>query len=117
MGKYRHVNPDALREISEGNSDLMRDLIALFIGQVPVFSEQLNHYYQSGEFTLLGKLAHKVKNSVAMMGIAELVSDMKKLEQLAQGGRSTHKYPEYIERFGRISAEAIGELNDMLRNI
>ncbi|MCB8964245.1 MAG: Hpt domain-containing protein [Bacteroidales bacterium] len=117
MNGYKHVNLDVLKEISEGNNDLMRDLIFLFISQIPVFSEQMDHYYQNKDYVSLGKLAHKIKNSVAMMGIAELSSDMKKLENLAQTGKNIHKYPDFIERFKRITTEAVSELNDILQSI
>lgn len=117
MNGYKHVNLDVLKEISEGSNDLMRDLIFLFISQIPVFSEQLDYYYKNEDFTSLGKLAHKIKSSVSMMGISELSSDMKKLEQLAQARKDTQKYPEYIERFKRISTEAVSELNDILQCI
>jgi HPt (histidine-containing phosphotransfer) domain-containing protein len=117
MNVYKHVNLDVLKEISEGSNDLMRDLIFLFISQIPVFSEQLDYYYKNEDFISLGKLAHKIKSSVSMMGISELSSDMKKLEQLAQAQKDTKKYPEFIERFKRISTEAVSELNDILQCI
>lgn len=117
MSGYKHVNLEVLMEISEGSNDLMRDLIFLFISQIPVFSEQLDYYYKNEDFISLGKLAHKIKSSVSMMGISELSSDMKKLEHLAQAKKDTHKYPEYIERFKRISTEAVSELNDILQCI
>ena len=117
MSGYKHVNLDVLKEISEGSNDLMRDLIFLFVSQIPVFSEQLDYYYKNEDFVSLGKLAHKIKSSVAMMGISELSSDMKKLENLAQEKKDIHKYPEFIEKFKRISTEAVSELNDILQSI
>ncbi len=117
MSGYKHVNLEVLKEISEGSNDLMRDLIFLFISQIPVFSEQLDYYYKNEDYISLGKLAHKIKSSVSMMGISELSSDMKKLEQLAQAKKDTQKYPEFIERFKRISTEAVSELNDILQCI
>ena len=99
MDSYRFINLDVLKEISEGSHDLMRDLITMFISQVPTFSEQLDNYYRTNDFISLGKLAHKIKGSVAMMGINELTSDMKKLELLALEKKDTHKYPEFISKF------------------
>ena len=117
MSGYKHVKLDVLKEISEGSNDLMRDLIFLFISQIPVFIEQLDYYNKNEDYISLGKLAHKIKSSVSMMGISELSSDMKKLEQLAQAKKDTQKYPEFIERFKRISTEAVSELNDILQCI
>lgn len=117
MDSYRFINLDVLKEISEGSHDLMRDLITMFISQVPTFSEQLDNYYRTNDFISLGKLAHKIKGSVAMMGINELTSDMKKLELLALEKKDTHKYPEFISKFKQISGEAIVELKTILQTM
>lgn len=103
-----------LDEISEGNQDLACDLIEMFIKQVPIFTEQLDSLYKSGDYVLLGKLAHKIKSSVAMMGISELTDDMKKLEVLAQSGSEVETYPNYINRYKIITSEAINELDKIL---
>ena len=117
MKNFKHISTDYLDEISDGSDDLVQDLIEMFINQVPVFTEQLDNLYQSGDYILLGKLAHKIKSSVAMMGIKELTADMKTLELVAKDGKETEKYPVFISRFKTISSEAIIELNDILINL
>jgi len=114
MGNFKHINLDYLNEISEGSTDLKRDLISMFIQQVPDFSNQLDSYFSSGDYYALGKLAHKIKSSVAMMGIDELTSDMKKLEKIAVEGKEREKYPIFISKFKAISTEAVNELNTIL---
>jgi len=114
MENFKHINMDYLNEISEGSEDLVRDLIEMFIKQVPIFTEQMDVLYLRGDYVLLGKLAHKVRSSVAMMGIKELTSDMRTLELIAQEGKEAEKYPAYISKFKSISNEAIDELNDIL---
>jgi HPt (histidine-containing phosphotransfer) domain-containing protein len=116
MKNFKHINLDYLDQMSDGSPDLKYDLIKMFINQVPVFSDQLDGYYQSGDYFSLGKLAHKIKSSVAMMGIEELATDMKTLEKIAVEGKDKDKYPVYILRFKTISTEAINELNSILIN-
>jgi len=114
MDNFKHINLDYLNEMSDGSKDLVRDLINMFIKQVPVFSEQLDVCYKNGDYISLGKLAHKIKSSVAMMGIMELTSDMKTLEMIAKEGIDVEKYPVYISKFKVISSEAVNELNNIL---
>ncbi len=114
MENFKHINTDYLDEISEGNQDLACDLIEMFIKQVPIFSEQLDDLYYKGDFILLGKLAHKIKSSVAMMGIDELTTDMKTLENISKEGKNDDRYPVFISKFKSISNEAIIELNEIL---
>lgn len=114
MDNFKHINLDYLNEMSDGSQDLVRDLINMFIKQVPVFSEQLDVCYKNGDYVSLGKLAHKIKSSVAMMGIMELTSDMKTLEMIAKDGIDVEKYSVYISKFKEISSEAVNELNNIL---
>ena len=117
MENFKHINLEYLNEMSDGSKDLKRDLISMFIKQVPVFSEQLDSYYKCGDYDSLGKLAHKIKSSVAMMGISELTTDMKTLEYIAKEGKEAEKYPVFISKFKAISNEAIIELNNILINL
>lgn len=117
MENFKHINPEYLKEISDGGTDLVRDLINMFISQVPMFSEQLDNFYKNGDYISLGKLAHKIKSSVAMMGISELTADMKVLENIAKKGENVDNYPVYISKFKSISGEAIIELNNILINL
>lgn len=112
-----HVNLDFLKEISEGSTDLMRDLINLFITQVPIFSEQMELYLKNQDYCTLAKLAHKIKNSVAMMGIDELTSDMKKLENICTSNPDNDTLKAYVERFKKISGEASIELQHILESL
>jgi|GEM_PF-254864 len=109
-----HVNLDFLKEISEGNTDLMRDLINLFITQVPTFSEQMELYLKNQDYCTLAKFAHKIKNSVAMMGIDELTSDMKKLENICTSKPDNNTVKTLVEKFKKISGEASVELQHIL---
>lgn len=115
--EFKHINLEYLNEMSEGSKELKRDLINMFIKQVPVFNEQMNSYYINKDYLSLGKLAHKIKSSVSMMGINELAVDMKTLENIAKDGVDIDKYPDYIHKFKTISAEAVKELKSLLTQL
>lgn len=114
MTTYKYVNWDQINEVSDGNLELTYDLIYMFFKQVPVFSNQLNNLYSSKDYVALGKLAHKIKGSVSLLGISDLVQGMKELENLALEGREPERYPLYIEMFNTICAKATIELNDII---
>ncbi len=117
MAIYKYVSWDVINEVSDGNEELIFDLVNMFFKQIPIYSEQLNTLYTSNDFNALGKLAHKIKGSVSLLGIAELAKAMKELEVLTIEGREQHKYPQYIELFNTISEKATVELNDILNRI
>jgi HPt (histidine-containing phosphotransfer) domain-containing protein len=114
MEGYRFVNIEQLNEMAEGNDELINDLVNLFFKQVPVFSEQLDTFYKSGDFLSLGRLAHKIKGSVSMLGITELADYMKELENLAKENLHAEKYPDLINKYKTISTKAVEELKDII---
>jgi two-component system, sensor histidine kinase len=115
--EFKHINLSYLEDISEGNIDLIKDLVEIFKSQVPDFVTSMKKHLENNEYTELGALAHRAKSSVAMMGISELEMEMKNLEILAKGEKEVHKYPELIHKFEVITKEALEELNIVLKQL
>jgi HPt (histidine-containing phosphotransfer) domain-containing protein len=106
-----------LREMSGGNLDLVREMITIFIGQVGEFSEEMDRHLVKKEYELLGKLAHKAKSSISIMGLNDLARDLKNLEIMAKEGREPAKYPGMVSRFKEETRMAVDELNEVLKNL
>lgn len=117
MNDYKFVSLDQINELTDGSPELIHDLISMFLKQVPVFAEQLDTLYKNGEYIALGKLAHKIKGSVSILGISELASYMKELENLACENSQAEKYPELILKYKTISTEAVKELKDIINRL
>lgn len=115
--EFNHINLSYLEDISEGNIDLIKDLVEIFKSQVPDFVKDMKKHLENNEYSELGAIAHRAKSSVAMMGISELEMEMKNLEILAKGEKEVHKYPELIHKFEIITKEAIEELNIVLKQL
>jgi HPt (histidine-containing phosphotransfer) domain-containing protein len=112
-----YTNLDYLREITDGDKGIIKELIELFIMQVPDFITNLHTYYDSGEYILLGKEAHKAKSSLQIMGMSELEKEMKTLQLRTIDGTDVENYPEYIRHFETQCTVAIQELKAELANL
>lgn len=117
MGYYKHINTDLINEVAAGSSELINDLAQMFFKQAPVFASQLDELYNSKSFMELGKLAHKIKGSVSTLGMTELASNMKELENIAKQGINQELYPDLINSYKEISSKAIEELKDLLKRL
>lgn len=106
-----------LREMSGGNRELILEMIGIFKEQVVEFSQEMDKYLNDKEFELLGKLAHKAKSSVSIMGMQDLAKDLKNLENLAREGKKTDSYAGIIQKFKDETAEATEELDIVINNI
>ena len=106
-----------LQEMSGGNKELITEMINIFISQVVEFAEEMDKFLINKEYEDLGKLAHKAKSSIAIMGLNDLAKELKALENLAKEGKSPEKYPAIIQYFKEVTSEAVDELNVVQHNI
>lgn len=106
-----------LRNMSAGNKELVVEMIDIFKEQVTEFCVGMDNYMKNNEYELLGRLAHKAKSSISIMGLNELADELKKFETLAKSGQEIDKYPVYIQRFKDETFEAMQELEEVAKNI
>jgi HPt (histidine-containing phosphotransfer) domain-containing protein len=106
-----------LRNMSAGNKELVLEMIEIFKKQVTEFTEGMDTHYQKEEYELLGRLAHKAKSSISIMGLNDLALELKTFETLAKAGEQTEKYPSFIENFKRETSDALDELEEVTKNI
>jgi len=106
-----------LREMSAGNRELVKEMIDIFISQVEDFYEQMDDLMEKQEWEKLGKLCHKAKSSVTIMGQEELGAELKWLELDSKADKTIEKYPAIIQRFKDDTAIIVQELNQVAENL
>ncbi len=102
---------------TNNDREIILELIDIFIEQIVEFSNDFEELYKLKNYDALGKLAHKAKASVAIMGMENLSIKLKELENLARECKNPEVYPSYISYFKQECAEAKIELNDYKNNI
>jgi HPt (histidine-containing phosphotransfer) domain-containing protein len=106
-----------LKEMSGGNKELVLEMITIFREQVSEFSVEMDRLLASHDYDNLGKLAHKAKSSVSIMGLQDLATELKDLENFARDGKKPESYAGIIENFKQVSAIALQELEVVSANI
>ncbi|MBK3519003.1 Hpt domain-containing protein [Carboxylicivirga marina] len=82
---YTHIDLGYLESITDGSYDLIKELISIFIEQIPEFKEDFEEGLTSQDWGKIAAVAHKAKSSVMSMGMEELGNkDLKNLELLAK---------------------------------
>jgi len=83
--QFKTINLTYLESISEGDNDIIKELINIFIEQVPEFYEGFAESFEKKDWLKIAALAHKAKSSVLSMGMDELGSkDLKNLELICK---------------------------------
>lgn len=106
-----------LRNMSNGNKDLILEMIGIFKSQVIEFKQGMDEHYKNQQFELLGRLAHKAKSSISIMGLNDLAVELKTFELLAKEGKEVEKYPGFIENFKKQTSDAVEELEEVAKNL
>lgn len=106
-----------LKNMSNGNKDLILEMIGIFKTQVEEFTHGMDEYYNNKQFELLGRLAHKAKSSISIMGLNDLSVQLKTFEILAKEGKEVEKYPVFIRNFKQETADAVEELDEVVKNL
>jgi HPt (histidine-containing phosphotransfer) domain-containing protein len=106
-----------LKEMSGGNKELVLEMIDIFKDQVKEFTSDMDNHLNNKEYELLGKLAHKAKSSVSIMGLNDLAVELKELENLAREGKMPERYPVIISHFKDTTTIALKELEVVKDNI
>lgn len=109
-----YTNLTYLKNITDGNKEVIGEIVAMFAKQVPEFVQNFNRFYQSGQFEALGKEAHKAKSSLQILGMSELEKEMKVLQLKAIEGKEPESYLLHIRHFEEQCKAAIDELEQEL---
>lgn len=103
--------------MSAGNNDLVLEMIEIFKRQVVEFVDDMNNLYNNKDYENLGRLAHKAKSSISIMGLNELAKDLKTFEIAAKAGIDIESYPSFIAKFTTETSEALNELEEVAENL
>lgn len=99
-----------LRNMTDGNPELIREIIEIFLDQVSKYTQEMQQSYEQKNWQALSRIAHKAKSSVAIMGMHNLAEMLKELELLSREQKNVDKFPQYIYRFTIECNEASQEL-------
>ncbi len=92
------VNLSYLNTQTGGNKEVMLEMIGIFSEQLIEFKEGLQLHFETKNWLKLGKIAHKAKSSVSIMGMDNTAKLLKELELLSCEEKE-------IERYGLILTE------------
>ncbi len=109
-----YVNLSYLEEISANNQEFIRDMIKLFIRQTPPFIEQFKVACQTADWENIRYLAHKMKSTIATVGINELESVMNQLETLGAQESNLAEVTQLTAHLEEVCSKAYEELHQKL---
>lgn len=113
-GQFTYADLSYLESMSMGSQEMVNEMIQIFLDQIPEFTNGLTELLQSKDYMALGALAHKAKSSVAVMGMNDLASLLKDLENKAKSGSDPESYAGYVATFNQQVLETEKEMMQFL---
>jgi len=102
-----------LKDITDENPEFIQEMINIFTCQVNEYIAEMNSLHGMQNWSGLGRLAHKAKSSVAIMGMTSLSEMLREFEINAKDHLHIDKYPKYIHRFTEDCTIACEELKNL----
>ncbi|MES2396210.1 MAG: PAS domain S-box protein [Bacteroidota bacterium] len=77
------INLNYLKELSDGNKEFEKEMIELFLNQVPLDISALDVAFENSDAFLVKSLSHKLKSSMSVVGLSGLASYLSFIEKNA----------------------------------
>lgn len=114
--KYKYIDLTYLREVSvDGN--FMIKIFAIFKSEVPKIEERMNKALAEKNWEKLGKIAHKSKSSISVLGMHKEIENMLQLEIDAKNKNKTETFARRIELFIQNCKNAIREIEQVEKKL
>lgn len=82
--KLQQVDLSYIEDISGGDNEFKKELIRIFLNQIPEFLGNMNRFLDSGNYADLAKEAHTAKSSVLIFRMIETGNLLKKIQLQAE---------------------------------
>ncbi len=113
----KFTNIDYLKQVSGGDKTIMEKAISKFIETTPNMLDKMDSLLNQQDYEELAKSAHKLKSSVAMMGMEEILKTIKNIEFVSKSRERLDALPVLINRTRKMTQFAMVELQQELDSL
>lgn len=106
------VDLSYLNEIASGSVEFMIDMIDIFLEQTPIYLMQLTEAVEARDWKTAGDIAHKIKPTLAFMGIEQGREIMAEIERKARNTTEVETIEEGLAYINSISPSIYSRLSE-----
>ena len=85
--EFEQADMAYLMDLSNGNTQLIKEILTLFINQTPPDMELLSEYIRQADWEKAYKQAHHIKPTLAYVGANQLRQELQEIEDAARHRR------------------------------
>jgi len=113
---FHKISIEQLETISSGDHEFMKELIEIFLEQVPEYTSNMKKFFTEGNLKSLAKEAHTAKSSVLIFGMNSTGTSLKMIQLQAED----NKLDELRSLITKVDSEmknAAGQLEEILTTL
>ena len=99
-----------LSETMGGKKKSIKEVIDVFIEQVPVQLQSINDAIAKKDYPVIKKVAHVMRSSISIMGISTLVPILQEMENLGEKAEDIEKIKKLNQKLNTICKQALEEI-------
>lgn len=101
---------DVLRTQLNNDESFVQHMVKSYIEKTPSQIDELENAAKTGDWILLGKLAHKLKSPAKMMGMKQVAETLFQIEQQTKENIELQSLPARTEEVSSIIRSVIDDL-------
>ncbi len=106
---FQQIKIEQLDYISFGDNEFKKELIEIFLDQIPEFISNMKKFFYEGDLTNLAKEAHTAKSSVLIFGMNNTGKSLKEIQLQSENNT--------IEQLSSLIESVELELNDAAKQL
>lgn len=91
-------NLNQLRELAGGQEEFVQTMVDTFLEHTPQHLKELMDAYEAKDYSQMGAMAHKIKPSIDLFGIASLTTSIREVERIGKTGSAEPNLEELINQ-------------------
>jgi len=109
--KGRHHDLSQLLALLDHDQEALRRLVEVFLSATPETVSAVVDSYENDDMEGLARAAHKLKASVDLFKIPELSLNVRRIEELAPGGKENPEISRLVHRLKDVASEVLEDLS------
>lgn len=100
--QFQYINTEQIEDIVGGDTDFQKELITIFLEQIPEFVSNISTFHEEKNWEFLAREAHTAKSSALTFGMEEAGTLLKNIQLYAEA--------EEIELLPNVVSKALSQL-------
>ena len=111
------VDLSYLTDVASGSTEFMIDMIDIFLEQTPDYIIQLGLAIKDKNWPLVANVAHKIKPTLAFMGVISARDDMEEIEENARSLKNLEEIAPKFESLKAICGFLFTQLEELKKEL